>query len=138
MKRFTISVLMLVFMSCYTDPETYIEHINGYWEIEKATFFDGSSRDYNYNATIDYISINDSLIGFRKKVKPNFSGTFETSQDVEHIKVSIENDSLHLYYSTPFSEWKETVLNASADQLTIINSAKAIYTYKRYQPLELD
>ena len=135
MRQVIVGTLLLLFLNCSPNPETYIEHINGYWEIEKVILADGRHREYNFNKTIDFISINDSLTGFRKKVNPSFNGTFQTSQDIENVKAIIENDSLHLYYSTPFSEWKETVLTASEDKLTVINSAKAIYTYKRYQPV---
>ncbi len=138
MRHISFLVLLILFANCTSDPKNNLEHINGYWEIEKVNLNDGSERVYNYNDTIDFISINDSLIGFRKKVKPNFKGTFESSKDIENIKVVIKNDSLHLHYSTAFSNWKETVLIANENELVIINSSKAIYHYKRYQPLDLD
>ncbi len=125
-------------LSCSNNPESYISHLNGYWEIDEVTLPDGSKRDYNFNDTIDFISITDSMTGFRKKLKPNFDGTFSTSGDEETIKLVIENDSLNLYYKTPFSQWKETVLGATENQLIIQNQNKLLYVYKRYEPLDLD
>ncbi|RBP30827.1 hypothetical protein DFR65_10485 [Oceanihabitans sediminis] len=138
MKHYALILVTFLVFSCSADPKTYIEHINGYWEIEEVTLHNGEKKAYNYNDTIDYFEINDSLNGFRKKLKPNFSGTFETSKDVENIKLVLENDSLNIYYTTPFSKWKETVLLATKEQLKIVNQNKHVYLYKRYQPLDLD
>ena len=138
MKHCALILVAFLVFSCSADPKTYIEHINGYWEIEEVTLHNGEKKAYNYNDTIDYFEINDSLNGFRKKLKPNFSGTFETSKDVENIKLVLENDSLNIYYTTPFSKWKETVLLATKEQLKIVNQNKHVYLYKRYQPLDLD
>jgi hypothetical protein len=135
--KYFIVFLFLLLVNCSTNPETYIQHISGYWEIEEVILSNGTKHSYNYNPTIDYISINDSLIGFRKKLKPSFDGSFSSSKDLEKITLKIENDSLHIYYKTLFSEWKETVLNATDEQLIIININKDVYLYKRYQPLDL-
>ena len=136
-KVFLLLALGIIF-SCSKDPETLISHLNGYWEIDEVTLPDGTKRDYNYNDTIDFLSINDSLTGFRKKMKPNFDGSFSTSNDAEALKIVIENDSLNIYYKTPYSEWKETVLDATEDKLLIQNKDKLLYLYKRYEPLVIE
>ena len=138
MKHIYFILILTVIFSCSPNPETFIPHINGYWEIDKVMAHNGKNRDYNYNDTIDYFELNDSLIGFRKKLKPNFVGTFETSKDAESIKVILENDSLNIYYTTAFASWKETILLATKKQLKIINQNKDVYLYKRYQPLNLE
>jgi len=138
MKHIYFILILAVIFSCSPNPETFIPHINGYWEIDKVIAHNGKNRDYNYNDTIDYFELNDSLIGFRKKLKPNFVGTFETSKDAENIKVILENDSLNIYYTTAFASWKETILLATNEQLKIINQNKDVYLYKRYQPLNLE
>ncbi|NNL81966.1 MAG: hypothetical protein HKP28_01160, partial [Winogradskyella sp.] len=51
--------------SCSEDAYTKLETINGYWEIEKVVFPNGETKEYKYNDLIDYISINESLKGFR-------------------------------------------------------------------------
>ncbi|MCB0382043.1 MAG: hypothetical protein KDD05_01705 [Psychroserpens sp.] len=137
-KPICLLVFSLLILSCSKDPETLIPHLNGYWEIEEVTLSNGTKKSYTYNDTVDYIEITDSLTGFRTKLKPNLSGTFETSTDKERIVIKIEQDSLHLMYSTPYSAWKETVLNANKDQLLIVNANKDMYLYKRYEPLKLD
>lgn len=137
MKRLFILLLVVFTISCSKNPETYIEHINGYWEIEGVILPDGTKKDYTYNESIDFFNITDSLTGFRKKLKPTFDGKFITSKDAETLKLVIENDSLNAYYTTPFDNWKETILFADSLQLKVINQNKNVYLYKRYIPLNL-
>ncbi|MDG1660572.1 MAG: hypothetical protein P8H40_04250 [Winogradskyella sp.] len=138
MKRFFGLILVFVITSCSQNPEEYLEHINGYWEIEEVQFNNGDVKPYKYNESIDYISINDRLIGFRKKLKPGFNSKYITSKDAEGITAKIENNSLNLYYKTPYTNWKETVLKADENSLKVINDRETIYLYKRYEPIELD
>ncbi|TCK66714.1 lipocalin-like protein [Winogradskyella wandonensis] len=138
MKRILILFLLVIVCSCSTNPESYLEHVNGYWEIDQVLFTDGAKKQYKDNETIDYISINDSLKGFRKKLKPGFNSKYITSKDAEGITVKIENDSLNFYYKTPYASWKETVLSANENQMKVVNDRETVYIYKRYKPLELD
>ncbi|WP_425077055.1 lipocalin family protein [Psychroserpens sp. S379A] len=131
-------VLIGICFGCSKNPNSFIPHLNGYWEIEEVTLSNGTKKSYTYNDTVDYIEISDSLTGFRTKLKPNLSGTYETSTDKEGITIKIENDSLHLLYTTPYASWKETVLNANKDQLLIINANKDMYLYKKYEAFNLD
>ncbi len=137
MKNIVFLFIFVFLFNCLPNPESYIEHLNGYWEIDEVTLPDGSKRDYNFNDTIDYWIINDSMTGFRKKLKPNFDGTYSTSDDAEALKLIIKNDSLYIYYKTQFDEWKEIVLKATEKQLIIQNKNNFRYTYKRYEPLDL-
>ena len=131
-------VFGLLIISCSKNPEAYIEHIDGYWEIEKVTLSNGFEKDYKFNENIDYINLNDSLVGFRKKMKPGINNTYFTSEDAEALTVKIENNSLNIYYSTPYAKWKETILEATPEHLSIINENKDVYLYKRYTPINLD
>lgn len=134
-----LAILVLsIVLSCSKDPKNYLAHIEGYWEIEQVTFKNGNEKVYNYSDTIDFISLEDSLTGVRKKLKPNFSGTFQTSKDSESFRIKIENDSLNMYYKTPFDTWKETVLLATENQLKVINKNHAVFLYKRYKPINLN
>ena len=90
------------------------------------------------NQTVDFIEVNDSLKGFRKKMKPRFDGKYETSADVEALQLKIENDSLNIYYTTKYATWKETVLLANATQLQIANQNNDVYLYKRFTPIDIN
>ncbi|WGD35082.1 lipocalin family protein [Olleya sp. YS] len=130
-------ILLILIVSCTKNPKDFKQHITGYWEIKEVTLNDGTKKQYNFNNTIDYIEINDTT-GFRKKMKPNLDGTFQTSNNLERFTVKVENDSLNLYYKTPFSNWKETILHANNNQLQVINKNKDLYLYQRYTPITLD
>ena len=137
-KAILFIVIVLSIFSCSENPETYIQHIEGYWEIEEVTMADGSKKEYKFNETIDYISVNDSLLGFRKKLKPGINDTYFASGDSEAIHLKIEDHKLNIYYSTPYANWKETVLEATTENLRIINDDKNVYLYKRYTPIKLE
>ncbi|MCT4628762.1 lipocalin family protein [Winogradskyella sp.] len=134
---FFICILLMAF-NCSENPANYIEHLNGYWEIEEVTLTDGTTKQYRFSETIDYININDSLHGFRKKLKPGINNVYYTTGNAESFIVKIENDSLNIYYNTAFNKWKETVLEASPKHLKVSNESNVIYLYKRYTPIELD
>ena len=134
MRQLFFSILMLFLLGCSNHPKDFIPYLKGYWEIEEVRFPDGSKKNYTYNDTVEYIKISDSLNGLRTKLKPDMNGGFQTSKDVESFQLKIENDSLNVYYKTPFAEWKETILSASEKKLLVINQAKVRYLYKRYQP----
>ena len=137
MRKFVLIFFMVV-MSCSNNPEEYIEHINGYWEIKEVVFADGKKREYSINETIDYIQLNHSLKGFRKKMKPGINDTYFTSDDAEAITAKIEDNELNLYYSTLYFNWKETVLDADENQLKVRNENNVVYLYKRYQPINIE
>lgn len=134
-----LAVLSLVFLlvSCSDNPESYAKSLNGYWEIQEVTLPNGEKRGYEINTLIDYFEVEDT-IGFRKKVAPQPDGTFQVSSDVEEVRLQMQNDSLHLHYSTPFDNRKETVLEANDDNLVLLNPDGKKYTYKRYKKITLD
>ena len=45
----------------------------------------------------------------------------------------IEDDSLRLYYKTPFDTWKETVIKAKDSSLVILNRDGNTYFYKKFE-----
>ncbi|WP_299252118.1 hypothetical protein [uncultured Lacinutrix sp.] len=137
-KNIFVLLVSIIVFSCSNNPETLIEHLDGYWEIESVSLSNGAKKDYNVNQTVDYISIGDNLKGFRKKMNPRFDGKYETSKDSEILELKIENDSLNLYYSTEFSKWKEIVLMANKSQLKIINQNNDVYLYKRFIPITVE
>lgn len=137
MKHALVLFCVILFCSCSRNPEANLEHLEGYWEIEEASLANGTKKQYKFNETIDYIKFNDSLIGFRKKLKPGINDTYFTSDDAEALVIKIENNKLNIYYSTPYANWKETVLEATSDRLKVSNANQDIYIYKRYTPINL-
>ena len=137
--QFVLIFALVACLSCNDDSAADVTQIEGYWEIESVQLPNGGGeKDYDFNNTIDYIELKDSLSGFRKKLTPQLDGTFLTTDDAEKFVLKIENDSLNVYYSTSFSSWKETILFADQERMEVINANKVRYLYKRYEPLNLD
>ena len=82
----TVFVILLLFGCSSKVDQASLPLLNGYWEIEKVVFPDGSTKSYEVNASIDFIEI-DGQKGFRKKMQPQFDGTFTTSDDAEQFTV---------------------------------------------------
>jgi hypothetical protein len=123
-----------MFLSCDRDStQEEIENLNGYWEITKAELPEGIIKEFKFSELEDYMKV-DSSAGFRKKVRPQLDGSFIASEDVEIFDVKLENDSINLYYSTPYANWKETLISSEENELMILNQDGIIYTYKRFTP----
>lgn len=134
-KKILFFLFGIVLLGCQKNkPEEQLEHLTGYWEIDRVEVSEDSVVNYKVNATVDYLEF-DGNEGFRKKVKPQFDGSYKTSEDKEEISAKIENDSLHLYYKTPFDEWKETVISAEEDEFTVLNRDGKIYHYTKFTSL---
>lgn len=139
MSKYIVLICGLIFFSnCSKVPNYDLQELNGYWEIEQVKLHNGKEKKYNVNQTIDYIEISDSLIGFRKKLKPNLSGSYQMSMDAEVLKILIENDSINMYYTTPYSKWKETILSVNNSSLKIINQNNDVFLYKRFEPINIE
>ena len=66
------------------------------------------------------------------KLKPKLNQQFEVTRDEAILSVKFENDSINLYYKTPFSSYKETLISIDEKHLTVLNETGATYKYKRY------
>lgn len=138
MKRLIVLMLILFTLnSCEKDPKEHLANLNGYWEIEKVEFSKDSIRDFKINEIVEYIEITDST-GFRRKVKPQFNGSYIPAGEPERIAVAIEDNELVLNYSTGFNNWKEVVVDSKEDAISLKNERGITYHYKRYKPLKLD
>lgn len=135
---------ILLFLLCIlgfgcnsTSPEEKIKNLNGYWEISHAEMPDGSSKEFRFSEMVDYIVVEDNE-GFRKKVRPQLGGSFIASDDEELLEIRVENDSINMYYTTPYDSWKETLLSSEEEELVVKNQHGIIYTYKRFTPYSSD
>lgn len=136
MKRFSLYILLaiIVFSCGRQDPDEQVQHLTGYWEIEKVELSRDSIREYKFNETVDFFEVTGNT-GFRKKVRPQLDGTYQVTDDAEEIEIKVEDDQLYLHYSTPYDSWTEKVKKATETELTIENEQGVVYHYKRYTPL---
>ncbi len=131
-------LLTLSFLACEKpNPEEQKQNLSGYWEIKTVKMPNGEEKTFTVNTVIDHIEVNGNT-GSRTKVAPKLDGTFKTNGVSEEFSLKIEDDSLRIYYKTPFNEWKETVLEAKDSLLTVKNEANKIYTYSKFKKFEFE
>jgi hypothetical protein len=133
-----VLALIFIFNSCgRQDPSLQKEKLGGYWGIESVILSDGKKIDFSINAVVDFIEVSEEK-GIRTKVAPQFDGTFMNNGTAEEFTLKIEEDSLRLYYTTPFDSWKETVLLATDSVLKITNRDSKVYTYKKFRKFNFE
>ena len=120
-------------LSCTTNVKDHLTDLNGYWEIEKVVMPDGSEKDYSVNTTIDYFEVKGTT-GFRKKVMPQFDGTYRVNDLSEKVNIVQKNDSTYIDYSTPYAKWEENLMELTDDKLVLKNNHDIIYHYKKPIP----
>ncbi|WP_347374440.1 lipocalin family protein [Aequorivita sp. Q41] len=131
--KFIIIPLLLFIFSCEKpNPEIQKQNLSGYWEIKSVKMTDGEKKEFGINTIVDYIEIKGDS-GIRTKVSPKLDGSFVTNGVSENFTLKIEEDSLRMYYKTPFDEWKETVIEAKDSTLTVKNRANKIYIYSAFK-----
>lgn len=133
MKKIVLLLLLILSISC-EQQNIDLQHLPGYWEIKKVESKEGKSKEFKINQTVDFIVVEDTL-GFRKKLKPLFSGKYEGSKDVEKFSIQNKEGRITLHYTTPYDNWKEEILMLTDEQLVVKNEANLTYTYQRYQSL---
>ena len=130
-------LICLCAVSCKSNQTHQIDSIEGYWEIESVYKDDKLIKTFKISPGIDYFKINKGSKGFRKKLKPNFNGAFETSKDVLNFEIEIQNNTLFLNYIDNATKFSEEVLLASTEKLVLKNNRGFVYNYKTYKPLDL-
>lgn len=130
----SLLVLFLIFSCAKPNPEAQKSYLSGYWEIKNVEGL-GKSKDFNVNMIVDYITVKGDS-GLRTKVSPKFDGSFENNGVAETFVLKIEEDSLRMYYKTPYDEWKETVLLATDSVLKVKNQDDKIFTYSKFEKFD--
>ncbi|MFC4636550.1 hypothetical protein ACFO3O_21780 [Dokdonia ponticola] len=139
MKRLHFIYILFIasLVSCTHTPEEKLTYLEGYWEIAEVASSNGGKKTFSMSQNIDFFDIQDQKRGIRKKVQPDLGGNFTTSKSSENIDIEINDDTIVLTYTTAFDSWKETVIEASKDQLILLNENGTTYTYRRYEPILL-
>ena len=129
-------VMLLVFLGCSNNPQEQKKHLNGYWKIQHANTPYIKDKNYKFSENVDYIEVKNDT-GYRAKVLPRLDGTAVTNGVREQVKLIIERDSLRINYRTAYDSWQETVLKADGKTLQLKNKRGFIYTYSKYEPINI-
>ncbi|MFT4830827.1 MAG: hypothetical protein ACI815_000463 [Psychroserpens sp.] len=125
-------------LSCQrTISESDLIKLNGYWEISKVEFPDGTTKEYKANTTIDFIEM-AGFKGFRKKVQPSLEGTYFANDDAESFLIIQKGEAYEMLYKNNYSEWSELLMTLSENTFSAINKEGITYHYKRYEPININ
>lgn len=137
MRNLYLFVACIILMGCQQqNPEEMKTYLSGYWEIHHVQSNDAQNMEFTFSNTIDFIEV-DGNTGVRTKLQPNLDGSFTGNKIAEQFILKVENDSLNIYYETPFDKWKETVIRATEKELVVRNEDGIQYQYKKFDPINL-
>lgn len=132
------SFMMGGMIGCHTPmAKDNFELLNGYWEIKSVTLANGNHKDYGMNPTIDYIEIK-GFKGFRKKMQPNLSGSFQTSDDAAFFYLDSVAMESKMHYTKGNSQWVEILLEVNSKSFSTRDLEGNIYYYQRFEPINLN
>src|SRR5690606_33497852 len=133
--KFGIAILLL---GCGkgTVEKADLQYLNGYWEISQVELPDGSIRDFTVNPNVDFITL-EGTEGYRSKMQPRFDGRYATSMDTEHFSLANGPDGFVLRYENELSSWEEKILALDSLSFSVVNGEGIIYTYKRFEPINI-
>jgi len=132
--KYFIPILLFIFISC-TDQVTQqdVQHLNGYWDIEKVATVDEKMTKYRANSTIDYYFINDDNEGFRKKTTLDFSGTYKTNNIKDKIVIEHKNGSFIIKTTTSLDKWEDIIVSLSPEKLVLKSQEGVLFYYNRHK-----
>ncbi len=138
--RFDLPATFAVFFllaSCNPGPQKEdLQHLQGYWEITRVIFPDGTEKEYKVSSTIEYLQW-DGTNGFRKKMQPTLEGTYRTSDDALPMEVIWRDDRLFLKFDGTEDTWEEEILRIEAGKLIMRHGNGLKYIYQKYEPMTI-
>jgi hypothetical protein len=106
--------------------------LNGYLEVQKVVFPDGSEKILPPSETHDYYEFKQNK-GFRKKVTPLVTGNYLVN-DLKDEFLVVQNEGVFsMNYKTFLSKWSEQIKSIDGDHLVLESEEHYQYYYKRPQ-----
>lgn len=124
-------------VACTNEPKRDLTHLEGYWEIEGVQTPDGQQKEFSVNTLIDYIALKDGS-GSRSKVQTQLDGSFISQPTTETFKMKDSAGSWYLFYTTPYDSWIERLEFLEKDKLILRIPDGNTYTYRRFQPININ
>ncbi len=131
---FTISIILCL-LSCETSKEINLQSLNGYWEIEKVIAPNGEKKEYKFSSFIDLVKIKTDSSGYKTKLKPNFTGTYEGNNIKQHFQVTHKKDIYFINYKVANNKWSEILIEATPNKFITKNNEGVLYIYKPFTPI---
>lgn len=136
-KHLYLLLLLTVITACKSSiQEGEISRLEGYWEITKVVFQDGTTKPYTVNTTVDYIGI-DEFNGYIKKMKPGLNGRYQTSNKAAQFKL-IQKDGLWEMHFEGDQKSTLSLLELDSLEYAVKDQGQVRYYYKRYEPININ
>lgn len=136
-KHLYLLLLLTVITACKSSiQEGEISRLEGYWEITKVVFQDGTTKPYTVNTTVDYIGI-DGFNGYIKKMKPGLDGRYQTSNKAAQFKL-IQKDGLWEMHFEGDQKSTLSLLELDSLEYAVKDQGQVRYYYKRYEPININ
>jgi hypothetical protein len=136
-KHLYLLLLLTVITACKSSiQEGEISRLEGYWEITKVVFQDGTTKPYTVNTTVDYIGI-DGFNGYIKKMKPGLNGRYQTSNKAAQFKL-IQKDGLWEMHFEGDQKSTLSLLELDSLEYAVKDQGQVRYYYKRYEPININ
>lgn len=136
-KHLYLLLLLTVITACKSSiQEGEISRLEGYWEITKVVFQDGTTKPYTVNTTVDYIGI-DGFNGYIKKMKPGLNGRYQTSNKAAQFKL-IQKDGLWEIHFEGDQKSTLSLLELDSLEYAVKDQGQVRYYYKRYEPININ
>ena len=136
-KHLYLLLLLTVITACKSSiQEGEISRLEGYWEITKVVFQDGTTKPYTVNTTVDYIGI-DGFNGYIKKMKPGLNGRYQTSNKAAQFKL-IQKDGLWEMHFEGNQKSTLSLLELDSLEYAVKDQGQVRYYYKRYEPININ
>ena len=135
-KPLYLILLLTVITACKSSiQEGEITRLEGYWEITKVVFQDGTTKPYTVNTTVDYIGI-DGFNGYIKKMKPGLNGRYQTSNKAAQFKL-IQKDGLWEMHFEGDQKSTLSLLELDSLEYAVKDQGQVRYYFKRYEPINI-
>jgi len=135
-KKLLIILTALMLTACQSPAEIDKGSLGGYWQIEKVIMPDGQKRNFRINPMVDFIEVKGDS-GVRKKVVPQFDGSYRVNDSAERFVLEMADDSLRMHYQTAFDSWTETIIQSGDSILVILNQDGKTYHYKKFSTFSI-
>jgi len=132
--KFSVALFFVFLISCSkTVQQKDLQKLNGYWEIDLVESAHKKIKKYGMNTTVDFFKIDDKGKGYRKKMKPDFSGKYKTNHIKDTLQVVFKNEHFILQTRTAYDSWEEIIVKLTDDELVLENDKGILFHYRKHK-----
>jgi len=129
--KYFFSLCFLILISC--SGKVNLQDLNGYWDVVKVESTEKKVTQFGANTTIDYYFLGKDNTGYRKKMMPDFSGTYKSNNIKDKISITEKGGNFTIFTETTLNNWEDTILELTSEKLVLRNEIGTLFYYKKHQ-----